>query len=660
MSESDRLITTTSFIKNDYQNPNYQAWLITAAIYLILYVGFFYSAALLDQGGFIGSLWYPPAGMTVFGMLAFGWIGVVFDSVGSILTLLLAAEWRHTPLSIEALLSGIILHPLAYGIVLLPLRRWIIQRGLLENPDQVFRFLLAVLLCTVVASSVGILRLFVLELVDVSRIQSIALTWLIGDFIGIIAFAPLLLIVILPLLKTHLFVEQKAKKWFIPKLDFSIIISFLILAIAPLSILSIPWIMGFNQFSPFITLVLLLPLAWMTLRGGLYYAVICIMILSSALVIGASIFDYNSHAFEYQLIMIAIALTGLLLGSVVEERNQARQALEVHASNLENQVAKQTSDLSAAYLEKTQSEHHLQMLIDVAPVGIAEFDKTGNCIYINSAACSLIAHTQEEAKGKFLTDFIHQEDSELLLNVMQMKPPGQGGSQLEFRLKNNDGWMSAHWINMADNKRSHIGSMLIFEDITERREKEKELWNHAHIDSLTQLYNRNFFNERLNQSMLRAQRNKQYVGLLWIDLDGFKEVNDHYGHPVGDELLQQVAQRLEHRMRAYDMVARMGGDEFAVILADLSEQDFAIQVADDLIKLLAQPYELENRCTSNISASIGVSFYPLHAIDMEHLIKYADIAMYNAKKAGKNQVHVYGNNNNKAYKTIIKGKEIQR
>jgi len=388
----------------------YSVFLLTAIVYLILYVTLFYSAALLDQGGFISSLWYPPAGLTVFGILAFGWLGVLLDASGSALTLLLSAEWRGEQLSLEALLSGIILHPMAYGAVLLPLRRWIDHRELLNRPKLIYRFLFAAMLSTILATSASITRLVVLELIDSNNIQSIAITWLIGDFIGIIAFAPPLLI--MPTLNCFLFKAQNSKEILMPKLSYSMFGSILILALAPIALIFTSWILELNQFSPFVTLLLLLPLAWVTLNRGLRYAIICVMLLSGGMVIGATLFDYNNHAFEYQLIMITIALTGLLLGSVVEERNHARQKLEAYTLTLEAQVTQQTNDLRKAYFEISQSEQHLQMLIDAAPIGIAEFDNDRRCIYLNPVGCSLVELTIEEAKENFVTDFIYVEDKE--------------------------------------------------------------------------------------------------------------------------------------------------------------------------------------------------------------------------------------------------------
>ena len=127
---------------------------------------------------------------------------------------------------------------------------------------------------------------------------------------------------------------------------------------------------------------------------------------------------------------------------------------------------------------------------------------------------------------------------------------------------------------------------------------------------------------------------------MWLDLDGFKAVNDTLGHAAGDALLRTVAQRLKNRMRESDTVARMGGDEFAVILSDIVESDTAVRVATELVASLAEPFDLPQG-TARISGSVGVALYPQHAETAETLTQCADMAMYVAKHAGKNQVHVW-------------------
>ena len=161
------------------------------------------------------------------------------------------------------------------------------------------------------------------------------------------------------------------------------------------------------------------------------------------------------------------------------------------------------------------------------------------------------------------------------------------------------------------------------------------LTHQAHHDALTGLPNRVLLEDRLTQSLAQARRNQQQVALLFVDLDGFKGVNDTLGHAAGDTLLKQVAARLAWGVRASDTLARMGGDEFAVVLHDVRDTPSAMRVAEKLLEALSEPFALEGR-ELRISASIGLAFFPEDGADADTLLRHADVAMYRAKASGRN------------------------
>jgi diguanylate cyclase (GGDEF)-like protein len=169
------------------------------------------------------------------------------------------------------------------------------------------------------------------------------------------------------------------------------------------------------------------------------------------------------------------------------------------------------------------------------------------------------------------------------------------------------------------------------------REKLKEL---ALYDALTKLPNRTLFMIEFQNEINRAQRYKTKVALLFIDLDGFKAVNDTYGHQVGDELLKIVSDTLSTLIRKSDIASRLSGDEFTVILTDIENEAQAISVAQKIIKELNKDIIINHKVIS-IGASIGISIYPTSALHEEELIKYADSMMYRSKENGKNQVTLY-------------------
>ena len=167
---------------------------------------------------------------------------------------------------------------------------------------------------------------------------------------------------------------------------------------------------------------------------------------------------------------------------------------------------------------------------------------------------------------------------------------------------------------------------------------QEQLRDKASLDPLTQLPNRILFRDRVEAAMRRAQRSCQRFGLAYVDLDGFKAVNDRYGHAAGDALIVSVGQRLEHSVRATDTVARLGGDEFGMVIEELDGPSAAAHVAEKIHAALCEPFTVavENQSPVDIStgASIGVALYPDHAADHAELVKLADLTMYAAKRAG--------------------------
>ena len=171
-------------------------------------------------------------------------------------------------------------------------------------------------------------------------------------------------------------------------------------------------------------------------------------------------------------------------------------------------------------------------------------------------------------------------------------------------------------------------------------QKQKHLFALAHFDQLTGLPNRTLLLDRLQQSISVSNRAFRAISLLFIDLDGFKPVNDNYGHAIGDRLLKEVAARLQSCLREGDTAARLGGDEFVVILLE-SDLDRAIKVTNRILKSLRAPYEFGKRTISGISASIGIAEYPEHAHELDDLLTAADNAMYTAKNSGKDRFAVF-------------------
>lgn len=196
-------------------------------------------------------------------------------------------------------------------------------------------------------------------------------------------------------------------------------------------------------------------------------------------------------------------------------------------------------------------------------------------------------------------------------------------------------------VPVRNNKGAILRYIVVGTDVSLLKAREARLERLAHFDSLTQLPNRYLLTDRLRQALSHADRSQNLLATCYVDLDGFKAVNDQYGHSIGDMLLKEVALRLTSKLRKTDTVARLGGDELVLLLGDFKAPEDTTALLQELLTLLAQPYHIHGLQPITVSASIGVSFYPTDATDPDRLLQLADQAMYLAKQAGKNTYYFH-------------------
>ena len=315
---------------------------------------------------------------------------------------------------------------------------------------------------------------------------------------------------------------------------------------------------------------------------------------------------------------VRITLTGIRLAEEEEEEEEARLLLIIEDLTAEEK-------LRTAALE---SDRRFRDLAETANDGIIMVDTQGKIAYFNRSAEQMFGYYRNQILGQLVETLIPHAGSHL-------HETGKASlSSWETEGFRRDGSV----FPVEGSTSVFEGSMgrfvtYVLRDLSERKRAEGLIWKQANFDSLTGLPNRHMFHDRMEQEIRKAHRAGLPMALMFIDLDGFKEVNDTLGHSVGDILLNEAAQRLSGCVRESDTVARLGGDEFTIILADHGGVE---RIAQTILQKLAEPFQLGIE-TVYISASIGITLYPNDAIGIEELLKNADQAMYAAKNQGRNR-----------------------
>lgn len=295
--------------------------------------------------------------------------------------------------------------------------------------------------------------------------------------------------------------------------------------------------------------------------------------------------------------------------------------------------------------EKHRMEQELRLsaiVMEHSQDGIVILDEDQRVMSTNQAFCNLAVCEDGKLIGhrfNLLHDRMEEEQKLSITKALQLKENWEGDIEFE----NNDGELLPVRLSISivqDDQHEYGQYVLMLNDIKTRKAAEERLQYLANYDVLTGLANRATFQSRLHRAIARAQRHNNECAILFIDLNKFKPVNDHYGHEIGDELLIQVAKRLKVLMREVDTVARIGGDEFVVIIEDIEHHEMVKQVVDRILEAIAEPYHVKN-IEIRISCSIGISIYPMDGMNDIELTRSADIAMYAAKSKGESEYYFF-------------------
>lgn len=296
----------------------------------------------------------------------------------------------------------------------------------------------------------------------------------------------------------------------------------------------------------------------------------------------------------------------------------------------------------ASYSDHKEHQTRLfEAMLKVSPDPSAIFDPEGRLLFLNTPMAALISAPARDAIGKTALELGLDVGAELHEAIAETVATGHSRRR-EFHCRLPSGrerYYDCQLLPVLDGGNEVEAVAKTSRDITEQKQAEYQAWRNANFDLLTGVPNRRLFLDRLEQTLLEAERMDISFALLFLDLDRFKQANDQLGHKAGDQLLQQVAQRINSNVRAMDTVARLGGDEFTLILKDTGRKD-AKKTARALLASLEQPFEVESHRV-HISATVGLTLFPEDGRDAWQLMHNADQAMYVAKEQGGQQVQVY-------------------
>ena len=391
------------------------------------------------------------------------------------------------------------------------------------------------------------------------------------------------------------------------------------------------------------TWYIVLILAAFFLRGkkvGLFISTISIL----SILLLETISRNTYTLFEYIYITIPILLSMIFL-YLYEQRNEIVNALlKKQKESLEVEVQNKTQKLS----ELLQKSQELSSIMQNSLVEIFIVDwHTDDYLYANEGATKELGYTLEELQEMNFYDINNSILTSTVEHFKELMLQEQNAMNISMHKRKDNSTYGVqsfmHKINF-ENRDAYVIFDIKISDVQQAQKeilKQKEALSYqAHYDLLTKLPNRFLFYDRLSQSLIKAKRRDSKLAVLFVDLDRFKEINDTYGHEVGDIVLIEVAKRLKACVRESDTVARLAGDEFLILLEDFDSKESIATIAKLLVETLQIPIELQDKELC-VTCSIGISIYPNDSDDAETLVKYADHAMYQAKSIGKNNFIFY-------------------
>jgi len=275
--------------------------------------------------------------------------------------------------------------------------------------------------------------------------------------------------------------------------------------------------------------------------------------------------------------------------------------------------------------------------------GIVITDRRGRIVDANAAFTCITGYEHDEVLGRGPELFRSSRQGPEVFAAMRRSVYARGQWKGEIWSRRKDGQSFSAWLTVsriADSAGRTQHYVALFSDVTVLKLQQEQLERGAHFDALTNLPNRLLLTDRLHHAMTQCQRDRLSLAVIYMDLDGFKLVNDKYGHEVGDALLVAVASRMRLALREVDTLARIGGDEFVAVMTDMGSVQDSINLAKRILHACSEPIRIQG-AELRVSASIGITHYPQDNVAADQLMRHADQAMYEAKQNGKNRFHIF-------------------
>jgi len=508
---------------------------------------------------------------------------------------------------------------------------WLLTRyvgnSLFNSVVNVTKFSITIFFATMVSASIGASILFFSDSTYLAFYPLAWSSWWLSDLVSGLIITPFLLIWIK--------VNKDVLKTFF-KIDGLL---WLITAASILVVFSDLFVIGTEHY-PFAFIYLPITL-WAGYRFGHFGATLYLIIISVFAIHGTSNgFGPFIRVSEVETVLllqsfiVVMMLATLIITASIEEKKLANKQLAKSQQTLKQLVAQQSGDLQTAADELKLAE--IVFKESIVPIIIADTDAL--ILRVNPAFTRVTGYTHEEVVGKNPRLLQSGKHDEVFYKSLWKSITDNGCWQGEVWDRRKNGEVYPSWLTMAavrDEQFKIAQYICIFDDISAKKVDEDRIFKLAHFDLVSGLHNRASFHEQLELAINYAERQKHNLSLLYLDLDNFKLINDASGHLIGDLLLKHVAQRLKHIVRDEDSIARIGGDEFVVLVMGTNNSKNVAGIADKILKEIAKPILLGNTEVV-VTSSIGISTYPADGTDADSLLRNADVAMYRAKDSGRN------------------------